>query len=242
MYPAETAGALAEIKRARSLAAAGELVDALGIYKKAIPVLLQHSGTLRKGSKQKKALLADVKAAIESAEELTAKISAAPKEDSSIDDAAAADRHSRSAKPAARNTTLTAAAAAAAIAGAKATPTAVGGRGGAIPSFSPSSSTVASSLASELMSPTGISLRVLGHRKVDENIVKYGIEVIARGDLALSILRLDKNEPDQRWIIEKRYSQFDQAFQALRRESARPSQKRQAHRHQNPCRSLHRPS
>jgi hypothetical protein len=135
-------------------------------------------------------------------------------------------------------TTLTAAAAAAAIASAEAraasaasaasstaaatdttaATAATVGKGASRPSFSRSSSTMASWLESEALSPTGLSLRVLGHLKSDGDVVKYGIEIIVRGATALSILGLGQDQNNQRWIVEKRFSQFDQAFQALRRE------------------------
>ena len=66
-----------------------------------------------------------------------------------------------------------------------------------------------------------IKLRILGHRVNKESVTYYGIEVLIQsGPDARTICGLPPTGEDERWILEKRYSQFDTMSKALKLENA----------------------
>ena len=88
-------------------------------------------------------------------------------------------------------------------------------------SSSTTGSAASSRISSQDESPNGtISLRILGHRITNENVTRYGVEVLIQGGpLARTICGLPSTGQDERWILEKRYSQFEAMSKALKSES-----------------------
>jgi hypothetical protein len=67
-----------------------------------------------------------------------------------------------------------------------------------------------------------ISLRILGHRVTKDNVTKYGVEVLIQGGpTARTICGLPAQGQDERWILEKRYSQFEKMAKALKAENSK---------------------
>jgi len=67
-----------------------------------------------------------------------------------------------------------------------------------------------------------ISLRILGHRVTKDNVTKYGVEVLIQGGpTARTICGLPPQGQDERWILEKRYSQFEKMAKALKAENSK---------------------